>query len=562
MLNLKKLMLMKKILLVCLFVWGIVPLSIFSQTSRKIGISTTFTGIISAGGNYSSQKGDFFVGWTKGSYGRGYLQFDLSSVPAGSTINEVALHLTSKVDFSDNNFEGKINLYATTFMSDGNYTTWHLMNPIGEPVISAKIPGQGLTLGFTSAHLKALVSQYAGKKLYLFAVHPTSGKILRLSTSSENLYLYVHYSPKDPYGGGTGGGNKTYTEIINGPHEVFSGDTVIYTVSESLAIPYADSTYFERIETRERYAKYKVKAVPADINTKVTSYYSYYYPGTMKLTVYKGEKDITIRPAIPIIELQSDLMTCPDNISTYRIKNYNDMANRIINWDVGQNMTLVSGQGTSIATFKASGNGYGTVRVIHNSSIIENSDVWVGPPILQIRDPREPADNPVLGGYEPMFRPNTEYEIYDRNYAEGNTYTWSVDGNVSIVNQGYGSVRIKTGTIPINTKATFAVVGNATNRCGTPRFPAMRIFTLDNTDELYIPDDPNLLTKSTAPEVNPSEPVTVQIYSFTTGSLVYSQKNVMNFDIKNTTLKDDIYIVVTTDKNGESKSQKIMKTSR
>lgn len=58
-------------------------------------------------------------------------------------------------------------------------------------------------------------------------------------------------------------------------------------------------------------------------------------------------------------------------------------AGDIITWQPINNMTLVSGQGTSTPTFKGSGNGQGRVKAVISydgkSYTVENSSVWVGP---------------------------------------------------------------------------------------------------------------------------------------------------------------------------------------
>lgn len=99
---------MKKILLMIGILLSMIS-NLFAQTQMKtknIPISTTFTGITTAGGNYAKQTKDFFVGWTKGTFGRGYLEFDLSSIPSGATIKEVYLFLTTQVS-GDTNYEGE-----------------------------------------------------------------------------------------------------------------------------------------------------------------------------------------------------------------------------------------------------------------------------------------------------------------------------------------------------------------------------------------------------------------------------------------------------------------------
>ena len=65
---------------------------------------------------------------------------------------------------------------------------------------------------------------------------------------------------------------------------------------------------------------------------------------------------------------------------TYTLKDYYPSAT--ITWEAGKNMVLVSGQGTPTATFKASSDGYATVKATvtygGKSYTVENSSVFVG----------------------------------------------------------------------------------------------------------------------------------------------------------------------------------------
>lgn len=88
-------------------------------------------------------------------------------------------------------------------------------------------------------------------------------------------------------------------------------------------------------------------------------------------------KYVTVKE--PLIIPGANLIASNQNI-TYTLKDYYPSAT--ITWQAGNNMVLVSGQGTATATFKASSNGYATVKAIitygGKSYTVENSSVLVG----------------------------------------------------------------------------------------------------------------------------------------------------------------------------------------
>lgn len=190
-------------------------------TYKIISPSTTFTGITTKGGSYSKQTKDFFVGWDKGNIGRGFLEFDLSSIPKDATITGADIYLNSKVAW-DSNFGGKIQLYRANYINDANETTWGFLRPIGTPVIDLSkenyFTGEGLIRGYHSDILTAFVKELVGKKFYLSINNVDEySKIMRISTEKDKLHLIVYYSggttTPPPSGGNSGSFNAPTIDI-------------------------------------------------------------------------------------------------------------------------------------------------------------------------------------------------------------------------------------------------------------------------------------------------------------------------------------------------------------
>lgn len=251
-----------------------------------------------------------------------------------------------------------------------------------------------------------------------------------------------------------------------------------------------------------------------------------------------------------------------------------------ITWQSTPTMTLVSGQGTHTATYLVSETTteiYGSVKAIISydgkdyTSV--SSDIWVGPPTdtFQKVTGRYPESSKLFKGgdvetFQAIGVPSRSSE-----------FVWETSG-AQIISQSGTSVTVKflNPQSPFHWNARITI--KTKNKCGIADFGVSYSAQVENNpnlpDDISLPDPNDTLPiiprprpKATLnlPIVTPTSsstpsPVTVKVYTFNTGTLVYSEKNVTDFNIQNTTLKDGIYIVVSTDQNGETKSEKVVKT--
>ena len=234
--------------------------------------------------------------------------------------------------------------------------------------------------------------------------------------------------------------------------------------------------------------------------------------------------DITIAKPSYAIKVDNQIV-CENELIQYTLEGVDDTD--VIYWEAGSNMALISGQGASIANFKGSGNGEGRVKVtIKNSEksyFLENSQVWVGVPKIS---PQVIISEAYCGD---------PYEIYMESVPGATGYRSSWD-----------HIFYDKRTICAMAGGVITASYEAYNDCGS-------------IEVRYIV---NVIGDGQTPEWRStvtSSPVSIRVLSFTTGSVVYQQKNVINFNIQTTNLKGGIYIIETTDETGKISREKVRK---
>ena len=266
---------------------------------------------------------------------------------------------------------------------------------------------------------------------------------------------------------------------------------------------------------------------------------------------------------IKIIEpslTKSTSIICENQIISYTLKNY--YPNATVTWQAGSNLTLVSGQGTSTATFKGSGNGKGVVKATVSydgvSYPIENSDVWVGPPMAASGIGFIPND-PIIE----MPQETPEYLCINKAFSNKNYIYSQITGGDLISNTEYqwikktnnfnlASTTFSKAMVVPTAKGDMIIEYTTKNKCGSMAGPIKYIIKATECDlngnpinsgggggVITPPDDFIPMSRSS---VEP-QPTSIRIYSYPTGSLVYQKKNTISFDIQSTNLGEGIYIL-------------------
>lgn len=224
---------------------------------------------------------------------------------------------------------------------------------------------------------------------------------------------------------------------ISGPSSTKYNDYAEYSISVNPNISIKSATWNNSQEFKyisgQGTSNYKIQVVKNDkkvVNNaiEVTAQTDY--------GVFYANKNVSIEPVFAITTNQTTVYS-----GDYVSYSINAISGAVITWEAGNNTTLISGQGTSTAIFKASGNGYGTVRAIvaygGKSYTVENSSVWIGKP-----------QTPILscsGGT--TLQPNSTYELQAVS-GGAKTYTWSTASNAVTLEDAdstSNTIKIRTG---------------------------------------------------------------------------------------------------------------------
>lgn len=284
------------------------------------------------------------------------------------------------------------------------------------------------------------------------------------------------------------------------------------------------------------------------------------------LNTTNGQK--TMYSYLPVIIKQpsykietTSTVICNNDLINYTIKDLQD--GDIVTWQAGSNLTLVSGQGTSTATFKGSGNGKGVVKAtVTYDGIdypIENSDVWVGvPPVPQsiigfVANSTDPREMQVVPGQSYSFN------LPEEKSTTGGQWTVKSLAQIEIPYRewvGGNGVFVDIPNMQSNGMIYMINISASNkNKCGIST-PISRLLTFGTSD----PRNRALMkTQGIESALSVPQPTSIRIYSYPTGSLVYQKKNTISFDIQSTNLGEGIYILEMTDQQGNVTREKVMK---
>lgn len=239
--------------------------------------------------------------------------------------------------------------------------------------------------------------------------------------------------------------------------------------------------------------------------------------------------------------------SCKNTNVTYKLEGA--PSGSTIEWVPGDNVTIVSGQGSSSAIFKTSSDGALTVNAVvtylGKNITISNSDVWVG-------TPNAPTG---LNGFSKTFNSNSRYIFnVDPLVVGATSYKWEVSGGKIVgpilgATDGSG-ITVETDAA-IGTKPKYLDVKvYAVNKCGTSTF-------LYKTGTIKPADGGSVITRASILSDSEFTPQSIKVYNLS-GAIVHSQDNLSgDFDIKSTTLPDGIYIIEKSD-GKERQSEKVI----
>lgn len=331
--------------------------------------------------------------------------------------------------------------------------------------------------------------------------------------------------------------------FISGPSSAKYGDVLEYTLSANPSISISSANWGNSAEfnyvSGQGTSKYKVKVIKNESKSvsnaiTVTAQTDYGVLSTIKL--------VSIEPVFKIYSNES--VVCNGENVTYFV---NTTGPTPISWQAGNNMTLVSGQESSTPIFKASGNNFGVVKATLTSGgksyNVENSQVWIGAPKYN-----ESADNNQLTQYRDLTE---TFMLTAPFYGNPTIYEWKVNGtdlSSRYINDDAGTISILFKYLPVG---VYEYSVKATNACGTSLIRTFLVTIVADPDEVPI------LKSSTT--IGEESPKSIKIYSINTGSLMYTEKGIINFNIENVPLNKGVYLIESVDDKGNVVREKVVK---
>lgn len=549
---------MKKLLLLLILFSTWSTSSTRAQTTFNASPSSSFVGVTKKGTTYSEQKlknnySPFFVGYdaAQDMYGRAYLEFDLRSIPPKATITSAVLKLRNYYS-GDSNFSGNLSIKSSNKYTTANESTWNSLKGVLETeLVTGKIKEMN-DVTLSSSSLNSAIKASLGKNLCLTINIPDESKIIRFAGDILSTSLDITYTEE---GDNNSGGSSNSLEMLPIPKEVLAGEefTLGFVNDPGTYYIIKKWEYDTDVFTEKSRTKGTITLTPKPLIGSKHAYIKLYVETDKELYIFYNKYDWTWGfpiKGVPMITTP-EKNTCAGNTISYNIENFTGPYSNI-SWQSGTNMSLISTTGSN-AVFRASGNGFGTVKakVIWNGKTynLENSSVWTGIP--QTPNIKEFKSIPQ------EFSPRTNYTFDAASLGvtidASSGYIWNIQGAATIIQTNLSSVTIQTSSSTLSSPFTLTV--KAFNKCGqSPTFTGYG--TVKGTGGEV---EPPITEKSImAPESQP-EIKSVKIYNLS-GILVYSNNTVNgSFDIKSTALTDGIYIVEKFDGKNKTSEKIILK---
>lgn len=248
-------------------------------------------------------------------------------------------------------------------------------------------------------------------------------------------------------------------DILKGPEFTLPGDTITYHYhingsvgKEEDIFWYYNHDYLRRVSNKPadnfKTITFVVNYTDKDLQTRVQAVYNNTTSNSVNTTI-KGMPFTITSLGEPIVNLGVNnlyKLNVPAKLK----------GEKTITWLAGNNMTLVSGQGTTNATFKSTGYGLGTVKTMvmyeGKSYTIENS-------VVEIVNP----DAILITTDFSRFFAGNHYSAYIPNVLPGYKYTWSISG-ATIVSSNNNSVYFKVGNFTMDASVLITVTTQSGKR--------------------------------------------------------------------------------------------------
>jgi hypothetical protein len=361
--------------------------SLNAQEVKKTYVTQNTSGIskkISKGtityATQSKSSDTFFIGCKLASsdttYGKGFLAFDISTIPQDAKITKVSLNLATYISFASN-YGGAFYIEKTIHNSTGTETDWNNFTKesgnLSNRIMECTINREGDGFLFHPDLLKDYVaSKLKDKTVFIKLTHKNeTSKIMYFYPTNENLYLEICYIPKVTF--------TNYPKFIN----YGVSQTVIFTVTSVLNAKY-------NWKLPIGYTLYKGQANPDwlisesngvivtktnTISIVIDPCSKVFPPISAQVQVGNEANEWTLSPLseiknIPEIDGNSEI----DHYfqQTYSLNGNSSVSN--IRWE-GENMRIISEQGSKTIQIVPINEGKGKVKVIFDLPECKNIQI-------------------------------------------------------------------------------------------------------------------------------------------------------------------------------------------
>ncbi|HCO66986.1 MAG TPA: hypothetical protein DIT04_04395 [Dysgonomonas sp.] len=549
---------MKKILLmvfaICLCLSG------FSQIKLEITPTKPIGGIKKESSSYTTQdfvneQSDFFLGHDtkRDTHGRGYLQFDLRSIPLKANITSVSLKLRT-VSYGESNYGGTIILKQCGAIQKAGEFEWITLDGPGPILARQNVSTSGQSISLSGPLLKSAVESEKGRSLYLSLLNEVPSKIIRYSGGIINLYLEVIYTEGD---GSSGGSTGSSFKILEAPLNQYSGDELTLGYAGTSAYTVKKWEYDPNEFSEIRRTSWTITLVPKTkkwsqrVTVKMTAEYKDLYIIKHR-QIAEWSFPVYGRPYI----VPSSYCECEGGTVRYNIENISGAIGngRTVWMSNSPNMTLISSNDMS-ATYRVSGNQACSVSARveqssdkgHRTFDIDNNQVWVGKPNVDITGPSR-------------LNYNSTHTFYVSNLAGGTQYSWRLIGNgvftngTNRISTTVPQVEVRTGSDPEpGTGSLFKIYCDITNKCGTSSGTRQFMFVMGGlrSASTIISDVTDNKYENTT--------YSIRIYDIS-GKMVYTNSKVTGeLDLRSTSLYDGIYIIEKYDGKNVTRDKVMLK---
>ncbi|MDR0332047.1 MAG: fibronectin type III domain-containing protein [Dysgonamonadaceae bacterium] len=333
------------------------------QTTVRLQPRPNLFGLTNSASGFSLQatNTNVLVGRDNNVTGRGYLYFDLSSIPQDATINSAMLQLTVNPS-SSANFDGNFTLRRADFVLNGaNETMWRFLAEMGENIEQFNFSnGTGRGVSIASGQIQNGLA--LGSIAFSIIHRSESSRFMRFNMSENSAFLEVTYTPRETVAPGV-------------PTNLSANNITTNSVALSWTRPTGTVTGY-RIYRNDTFLQTATATTATISNLSPNTTYRFSISAVNGANASARSQEITVHTLSPPPTISGPTLICSGESSVFTIQNMPTGAS--VAWTHSPNLQRVSNSGNT-ATFRMIGNGEGWVEATVNGASARRL-VWCGIP--------------------------------------------------------------------------------------------------------------------------------------------------------------------------------------